>query len=100
MEVAKKIIHGGNNSEIYSFKISENREHFVSSFPSVCLFFFAKNRNTQFALLWPEITIQRFHGKYSVHDVSLEMGRKEKLKANRCHWKEVTGQSYRFCSFW
>ena len=31
-----------------------------------------------------------------MHDVSLRMGRKEKLKANRRDRKEVIGQSYRF----
>lgn len=61
--------------------------------PPQFVFSFSKH---SVALLWLGITNQRFHGKYSVHDVSLRMGRKEKLKANRRDWKEVIGQSYRF----
>ena len=55
-----KIIHRGNNSEIYSFQISENREHFVASSASVCHFFFAKNRNTQLLCCGLELPIRGF----------------------------------------
>ena len=76
-----KIILRESNSEIYSFQISENREHFVASSASVCHFFFRQKSKHSVALLWLGITNQRFHGKYSVQFVSLEMKRKEKLKA-------------------
>ena len=55
-----KIIHRGNSSEIYSFQISENKEHFVASSASVCHFFFAKNRNTQLLCCGLELPIRGF----------------------------------------
>ena len=63
------------------FKYRKNREHFVASSASVCQLFFPQKSKHSVVLLWLGITNQRFHGKYSVQVVSLEMERKEKLKA-------------------
>lgn len=49
--------------------------------PQFVIFFFRQKSKHSVALLWLGITNQRFHGKYSVQFVSLEMKRKEKLKA-------------------
>lgn len=91
-----KIIHRGNNSEIYSFQISENREHFVASSASVCHFFFRQKSKHSVALLWLGITNQRFHGSILCSLLVWKWNAKkswkqlESARPERSHWSKLS----------